>query len=342
MRQVDMSITSFLWRNNGRGNDRTLDEDTKLKINFISENRFIGKVPRNFNNMRTDLAWISSLDANHYPFFTELSNIERGDIVITILPKKNIDKIFERDLIGYLRSVGDKVLFMQEGPNDFWQDYSLQEQIAYFNILSEFDGILCHNEMDKKYYEGYTNRPVNVMSSLMITDNLEIPEVERSGTMIGGTLCRWYGGIDSLNVAMRIGENISAPSMGRKKPEEDNFDAIDYLPYMNWTQWINELNKRKYAIHLMRTFAAGTFSLNTSYLGIPTIGYNYVDTQRILHPELSVDLGDMQKAVGLAKKLKEDKEFYNHCSNETKRLYNEYYTEKIFLDKFNKIMQEIV
>lgn len=311
-------------------------------IAFVTENAFSSVVHRSYKNMRTDLSWFSSLKASHYPFFYE--NIQKHDIVICILPKKNLDIIFKNDLIGYLRRVGNKIAFMQEGPNNFWQDYNLELQLEYINIINKFDFILCHNEGDLKYYKGLFSKPTFKLQSLMIEDNINNIDtsIERSGVMIGGTMCQWYGGMDSMLVAHNIQEKIYAPSMGRKTKEEERWDYINYLPYMDWTQWIHELNKRKYGIHLMRTFAAGTFSLNCSYLQIPSIGYNYIDTQRILHPDTSIDLGDIESAVNIAKRLKEDKEFYNECSIKTKELYNKHYTEKVFLERFDNIIKEVV
>ena len=81
----------------------------------------------------------------------------------------------------------------------------------------------------------------------------------------------------------------------------------------------------------MRTHAAGTFALNCAYLGIPCIGYKGLDTQEIYHPDLSVDLGDVNKAKELVVKLKENNYFYNKCSAEAKENYLKYYHE----DKFN-------
>jgi hypothetical protein len=71
----------------------------------------------------------------------------------------------------------------------------------------------------------------------------------------------------------------------------------------------------------MRTHAAGTFALNCAYLGIPCIGYKGLDTQETLHPELSVNIGDIEKANQLAIKLRDDKEFYNYCSDISKDNY---------------------
>ena len=69
---------------------------------------------------------------------------------------------------------------------------------------------------------------------------------------------------------------------------------------------MSALSTFKYAVHLMPTIAAGTFSLNCAYFGIPCIGNKKVDTQRLCHPELSVDVEDVEKARTLAKMLKED------------------------------------
>jgi hypothetical protein len=38
-----------------------------MKIGFFSEAGYEGKVPRNYDNMRTDVAWVCALDANHHP-----------------------------------------------------------------------------------------------------------------------------------------------------------------------------------------------------------------------------------------------------------------------------------
>jgi hypothetical protein len=86
----------------------------------------------------------------------------------------------------------------------------------------------------------------------------------------------------------------------------------------------------------MRTHAAGTFALNCSYLGIPCIGYKGLDTQEQLHPDLTVELGDLTSARKLAAKLRTNEEFYLYCSNITKRLYEEKYHENKFYTTFTE------
>ena len=87
----------------------------------------------------------------------------------------------------------------------------------------------------------------------------------------------------------------------------------------------------------MPTIAAGTFSLNCAYFGIPCIGNEKVDTQRLCHPELSIDVDDVDSAVKLAKRLKTDIEFYNHCSNNCNYNYKYLYTTEKFIKNINNI-----
>ena len=99
---------------------------------------------------------------------------------------------------------------------------------------------------------------------------------------------------------------------------------------MNWKEWIHKLNEFKYGVHLMRTHAAGTFALNCACLGIPCIGYEGLDTQEICHPNTTVKLGDLKKARDIAKELRNNEEFYIHCSRGAKDAYQKLYHENNF------------
>ena len=103
---------------------------------------------------------------------------------------------------------------------------------------------------------------------------------------------------------------------------------------------MRELSKFKYAVHLMPTVAAGTFSLNCAYFGIPCIGNEKVDTQTVCHPMLSVDVDDVEKAVFLAEKLYTDKEFYEQCNKSSISFYNKYFSVEVWKEKMNKILSE--
>jgi hypothetical protein len=224
---------------------------------------------------------------------------------------------------------------MQEGPHWYFQDYQIDKQFHYYNTLMDADWMYCHNESDVKYYKGLGCKDVRIMRSLMIPEGLVSRSEWSDGTIIGGNMVSWYGGFDSYMIAREIGNPIWAPSMGRKQPQEDAIQDISYMAYMNWREWITALSQFNIGIHLMRTHAAGTFAMNCSFHSIPCIGYRGLDSQEILHPNTTVEVGDLESAKEIALKLKNDEEFYKGCSEETQYRFNEFYTEEKWLENWN-------
>jgi hypothetical protein len=169
----------------------------------------------------------------------------------------------------------------------------------------------------------------------MIEDPIEeiTPHEYRTGIMIGGNMKSWYGGFDSFMLASSVTDEIHSPQMGRRQEGEHQL-GIKQLPYLEWNQWISELSKRRVGIHMMRTHAAGTFAMNCSYLGIPCIGYDGLDTQRILHPNLTVKDGDLESARKLIDRLWNDLDFYEENRILTQELYNKNYSEEEWKRKF--------
>lgn len=294
-----------------------------MEVAFFTEMGFNGKVPRTHNNMRTEFAWMVALNADHYNI-NQTPN-KKYDLGITIIPKNNPQFDLKK-----LKQYCVKVAVMQEGPHWYFQDYSLEKQINYFNTLTFADIIFVHNNSDKKYYSGLTeHKDIRVMKSLMIEDAVgELKEVERKGVIIGGNFVSWYGGFDSYIVASSQYDKVFAPSMGRKQEGEEQM--LSLLPYMSWKEWIHKLNEFKIGVHLMRTHAAGTFALNCAFLGIPCIGYRGLDTQEICHPDLTVDIGDLTQAKKLLERLKNDEEFYLKACYTAQNNHLEYYHENKF------------
>jgi hypothetical protein len=300
-----------------------------MKIAFFTEGTWVGKVSRNNTNMRTEMAWMCALQAEHY-------NIHDGDIVgeydlgICIIPKKNPQFNVDR-----IRNNCKQIASMQEGPHWFFQDYPLDQQIWFFNILQEMDFLFVHNRLDATYFRGLTGKDCKIMRSLMIEDMIkQLPKGGNTGVMIGGNFCHWYGGFDSYIIAQQYNSDVSIPSMGRRIQGEEQMENLNHLPYMEWVNWIAELSKRKIGVHLMRTHAAGTFALNCAYLGIPCIGYDGLDTQEICHPLTTVQVGDLEKAKEIVDKLK-NPNFYKLCSETALKRYNIEYTEDTWLTRFN-------
>jgi len=292
-----------------------------MKIAFFSETGNNQRYPRDFPNARTEVAWCLALDAPMCAL--DVLPDEHFDLGIVIIPKEN-----PKVSLDFIRKCCDKVAVMQEGPHWYFQDYSLDKQFNYYNTLMDADWVYCHNNSDVDYYRGLGCKDVRVMRSLMITDDL-IPRNEwGDATMVGGNFVSWYGGFDSYMVAREIGDPISAPSMGRKQEQEDAIEDINYLPYLSWRDWINCLSQYNIGVHLMRTHAAGTFAMNCGFHGIPCIGYKGLDTQEFLHPLTTIEVGDLDSAKRIGKKLKESEKFYNLCSETTRKRFEQAYTEE--------------
>jgi len=300
-----------------------------MKIAFFSESQINGEISRTFENARTEYAWMMALNAVHYNI--NYKPTQTFDLGIIIIPKNNP----QVDLKLY-RKFCKKVAVMQEGPHWYFQDYTIDKQFHYYNTLISADWVYCHNRLDVNYYKGLGCKDVRIMRSLMIPEGLT-PRIEYGNDIIiGGNFVSWYGGFDSYLVARKIENKIFAPSMGRKQELEDQIEDINYLPYMSWREWIDELGRFKIGIHLMRTHAAGTFAMNCAWHGIPCIGYEGLDTQEYLHPNLTVKIGDLYNAKQLVLKLKERVSFYEHCSKVAKHNFKTFYTEKAWLENWRK------
>ena len=298
-----------------------------MKTIFFSESNIKGKVPRDFENARTEFGWSIMLDAEWCPLND--SPTERYDLGIIIIPKNNP----RVDLYKY-KLYCKNIAVMQEGPHWYFQDYSVENQIHYLNCLREADWVYCHNKSDIKYYKGLGCKDVRVMRSMMIPEGLDcqLTTSQKNGILLGGNFVSWYGGMDSYLVASEItDEQKYGVSMGRKQEQEDMIEDIKYLPYMNWREWINHIGQYKVGVHLMRTHAAGTFSMNLSWHGTPVIGYKGLDTQELLHPETTVEVGDLLSAKQIISRLYEDEFFYQECSEQTKKLFNKHYSEEAWL-----------
>jgi len=324
-----------------------------MRIAFLTEMGFQGKIPSNHPNMRTEFAWMHALDADHhnihqYETVTGYDHIfiifPKGEVFLNAVGSRLVEKLnpttdlLASNIVPKLKSLNQKVHYVQEGPHWLYTDYELQDQINFYNLIASCDSVFTHNESDTQYYKGlFPGKIVNTIPTLMIETLIQdtVPTKEDK-VIIGGNFARWYGGFESFIVA----QEFQVPIWGQTSHATRNGEEqlIKHLPRVLWVDWMKQLSSFKFAVHLMPTVAAGTFSLNCAYLGIPVIGNQDVDTQRICHPELSVKVSDVQKARELAKRLQEDQDFYDKCSGEAKENYRKYYDLELFKQKINTIL----
>ena len=304
-----------------------------MNVGFFTEGGFEGKLPKDYNNIRTDAAWMYLTDATHHPLF-KINTLSDNtyDVGVMILPKKR-RMYMDFPLLEEYRRVCKKVTVMQESYYNYWQDSSIEEQIWYFNFITSMDLIFCHNNVDLDYYYGLTNVRTELMPTVMVTDGIVRRNEWGNGTIIGGNWVKDYGGFDSYQVALELGNPITAITTGRMKEEESQ--VLNHIPWVMWREWIDILSQFNVGVQL-GTASAGTFNLNCSFHGIPCIGYSDVNTQSALHPLTTVEVGEIDRAKEIAVKLKDDK-FYNLCMETTQKRYESYYSEEVFVEHWNRI-----
>lgn len=326
-----------------------------MNVAFLTEMDFFGKIPADHLNMRTEFAWMHALDAEHHNIHT-YKTISGFDHVFVIFPKGKtflsaegsclydnatnpVSELLDSNIILNLKQLNAQVHYVQEGPHWWFNDYEIADQINFFNMLQHADSIYAHNEFDAQYYRGLCKDTiVHVIPTLMIeTLTAQIKPTADEKVIIGGNFARWYGGMESFIIASEFKLPIWGQTSHATRKNENHL--IEQLPRVTWIDWMQQLSTFKYAIHLMPTVAAGTFSLNCAYFGIPCIGNQHVDTQRLCHPELSVDVNDLESARMLAIRLRGDRDFYNECSKIALKNYKKYYTKDLFLEKMINILK---
>jgi hypothetical protein len=329
------------------------------KIAFLTEMNFVGKVPANHPNMRTEFAWMHALDADHYNLhlFGSDKNLTGYDHIFIIFPKGKtflssegstlvrgtnpVSELLRQNIVERIKAKGNgSVHYIQEGPHWWYNDYEIADQIYFYNFLASCDSIFTHNDSDVYYYKGlFPNKKVRPIGTLMI-DTLvkDIQPTKEDKVIIGGNFARWYGGFESYMIAGNFEVPIWAQTSHAMRVGEDSIDNLTHLPRMMWNEWMAVLSTFKYGVHMMPTIAAGTFALNCAYFGIPCIGNTKVDTQFLCHPALSVDVEDIDAARRLAITLKNDNEFYKNCSDYAKEAYQKHYSQEVWTNRIQNYL----
>jgi hypothetical protein len=294
-----------------------------MKIAMVTEKQYEGKIPSTETNLRVDVTWQRMLDAYHYDI-NQLEGKKLGvyDAILVIYPKSQpllLNKVNE------LTKKYDNIILVQEGPCDYWCEWPLEYQKLFVDVCNSVAGILCHNSSDLFFFQGLTNKPVNMIHTAIDYELISKFRKQKPNEIIfvgAGSGGNWYGGTQSFLAVKDSGKDIVYQKMGRSFGEEKETysqmteNKVTELPFMGWLEWIQTVSNYKYAIHLMPTVAAGTFSVNLAALGIPVVGNYLIDAQRTCHPSTSVNCFQIHTAKQLINRLIESKDFYTTCSIE--------------------------
>jgi hypothetical protein len=325
-----------------------------MRVAFLTEMGFRGRIPTNHTNMRTEFSWMCALNADHYNIL-EYPVVKDYDWVMIIFPKGGVSlnsegirlnnepnryaQLYTQPVVETLKKHNKKVAYVQEGPCWFTNDFSLPDQFNFFNQLADCDAIFTHNLIDINWYQGlFPDKLVTNIPTLLIEELIQtISPVTENKTIIGGNFCRWYGGFQSYLIASDFGNPIWVQTSHCSQPGEEQI--MNILPRLIWIDWMKSLSTFKYAVHLMPTRAAGTFSLNCAYFGIPCIGNEEVDTQILCFPRTSVMPEDVLNARENARCLK-DEGFYKEVSELAKEKYKKHYSIDVWKNKMLNVLND--
>jgi hypothetical protein len=316
---------------------------------FCTELGFEGKIPPTFTNLRTLETWIKILDATHLNIYQTLkSNLKYDGICWVVIPKGYHNKpdhpLVNHDIIGILKAKFNEVYCIQEGETTWWSSKSVQTQVWIYNQFAQSDRIYTQNPYDQKYLKGlFPNKQIFIIRSMMdpeilLTLNNLPTQTERA--IIAGPLTNEYLGFNSNLLFQMCDIPVDIPPMGESRMPKDSINMAEpiganYLPYRMWKEWMEHLPQYRYGMFMVSAIGAATFPLNCGYFGIPCIGDNRADTQKLLFPDLSVDYLDYENALKKLKKLKTDSIFYKDVSQKSKEMYHEHFSKDTFIKLLN-------
>lgn len=308
-----------------------------------SEMNFEGLFPVDYPHLRVLETQLLFLEAYHLPINKILTEGKRydGDLLYNIgkggFDKPYIKFLYENhnNIVEKLKQYFPKVYIYQDGEIGWWNQVDTRLQAWWYNQLQSADGIYVPNSSDVNFYEGlFPQSEIKVIRSVMTDEGLDKTKFKpkEDKVILNGPLTIEYNGFSQLILAHNTGMGIDIPPMGKGKMPKDSWDmapnlGVNYLPYMSWVDWMYNLSKYKIGYMLTPAIASGSFALNCAYLGIPCIGNIKADTQRILFPDLAVDVFDNKKALELTMRLVNDLDFYKEVSTKSKELYSKEFSK---------------
>lgn len=318
-----------------------------------SESNLDGKYdPYIFQDMRVWETQLLFLDVHHFPVQKLLSNptVYDGDLLFNIgkggFWKPYIKWLYEthNNCVDNLKKQFPKVYIYQDGEIGWWNREETRLQVWWYNQLATADGIIVPNSTDVDFYKGiFPDSDIRVIRSVMTDEQLDKTKFKskEDRVILNGPLTTEYSGFPQVVLAHNTGMEIDIPPMSEYLMPKDSWEmapnlGVNYLQYMSWNEWMYNLNRYKLGYMLTPAIASASFALNCGYLGIPCIGNNKADVQRILFPDLSIDVFDNKTALELTKKLTHDKVFYNEISTKAKELYKQEFTKEKMIEILNK------
>ena len=293
-----------------------------MKILYLTDGSSFG-IPSNFNfGLRPHGTWMQLLNAFHcnYQRIDELINKnEKFDIAILAGIHDNRHDLINNTFISKIRKIANKIGFSQEGGhNTFFIKTPISNQIFYINIIQNVDFIMCHNEVDKKYYENLYNKPCYI-NKQMIYD-LGEPTCEKENKIIlPGPSNIYYGNMDSYLIGLDTNLPMYVYKGHTYTSEHEYLENITYLHWeSDYIKFNNNLKTFKYCMYLLQNPIGGSFPLQCAMNKVACFSWNTCETATECFPDLVFDYGDYNKIRFMFNKIHNDSKYYSSIVNKAR------------------------
>jgi hypothetical protein len=307
-----------------------------MKILYLTDLNYTG-YSNNFQmGPRPPMSWISGLESYHCSY-SNLNNIPHNDFDIAILGciHENVD-VLNIDIINKVRKSSKKLLFQHDSDHRyFYRNNSISRSYMLNFIILNVDGILIHNDLDKKYYENLYKKPCFYHKQLLLDvfNQLSLPKIKKD-FLLGGIEER-YGALDGY-MLLQDYPSDEIYHFGNVETQIPNLNLIyndfDYIKYNQF------LTKFKITLNLTPLAIGGSFPLQCAMVKTPCIGWNNSNPHKECFPDLVADYGDFEKLRLILNKLINDDEFYNYVTEKARNIFLKEFSS---LENYKKNMTEI-
>lgn len=302
-----------------------------LYLIFLSNHPCCGTWKRETQDIQ---AWATALkgDVYNYLRFNLLDAIKDYDLIMIELTsqvfevvKKIKRKYPNKKIIGVLEGS----LHCQDG------EHPVKTRLGFVEVYREVDvlGVLIKDSVP--YFKTITDKPVFWLGVPFPLEwskkHLISPEKKEAIIELANSFNHQKGGLTNYIVLRGIQDkppkvkgccysyNKSSDIKAAKLLGLD----LDVRSGMDWPEYYVAHSKSYIGLHLDYRWTWNRYSLDCAAAGIPCISTKHATTHKMLFPQLCVDPFDTNQAIQIAKKLLENKSFYDEC--------REYALEKITL-----------
>lgn len=215
-----------------------------------------------------------------------------------------------------------KLILYQESEFRWPQYRSWAEQKELYELLRITDLMLCHNEADAKFYGLLMGDPTKAIYFPAVQDLRLIEPFRRDPATksVKTVLIQHFDNRSNGLFAALIAQRVGAPMLHFNTctyPDHRNEEAkamfnldVREIPYSGWLEWANAISEAWVYTHPLTCCGAGRDTIACATLGVPVIGHKHLEAQRVLFPDLAVDVDDADQIENVLRRLLTDEGFY--------------------------------